>query len=437
VSQTWEPLAQSRMMSSERRPIPAAMCIWPNSCMHREEESDDVSPGQDTASAAPSRMTRVSQQSLAAQTDVEDALGGDWLRRDEAMSPEERMMEIKRLRDASQEDRDFPDEIETPLHIPARIRFQKYRGLQSFRQSDWDVNESLPLDYARIFKFQNFKRTWRAAVASAGEGDVGVDTYVAVVLRAVPVKFMEVWESRTFLIFSGLLAHEQRYTVQHFTVQRNKEYTEPIKSKTRLVVHFGFRKLVCNPLFSEPCKGGRTKFMRYFHPEDKFVTASIFGPTMYQPTPVLCFMPVTRDEKQQGIDMPLVAYGKAEHPNADLLLLKKVTLAGHIYKSHKRQCIVRFMFHNEDDVKWFQPIELYTKLGFRGKIIKSVGTHGHMKVQFSGIIQHHDVVCLDLWKRVFPKWTTATFSLLADEPQDEVSDSGEEAEEDEMDQDET
>src|SRR6266404_331302 len=70
------------------------------------------------------------------------------------------------------DDREFPDEVDTPRDVPARVRFQRYRGMKSFRTSPWDPYENLPRDYARIFQFEDFKRTERTVRRRAeGEAD--------------------------------------------------------------------------------------------------------------------------------------------------------------------------------------------------------------------------------------------------------------------------
>lgn len=67
------------------------------------------------------------------------------------------------------DDREFPDEVDTPRDVLARIRFQRYRGMRSLRTSPWDPYENLPRDYARIFQFEDFKRTERAVRRRAEE----------------------------------------------------------------------------------------------------------------------------------------------------------------------------------------------------------------------------------------------------------------------------
>jgi hypothetical protein len=64
----------------------------------------------------------------------------------------------KARRQREQDEQLYPDEVETPADVPAARRFDKYRGLKSFRSTAWDPKESLPREYARVFAFENFKR---------------------------------------------------------------------------------------------------------------------------------------------------------------------------------------------------------------------------------------------------------------------------------------
>jgi pre-rRNA-processing protein TSR1 len=103
---------------------------------------------------------------------------------------EEALKEYLDRKKKSQEDMQFPDEVDTPQHTPARVRFQKYRGLKSFRTSPWDPYENLPVDYARIFQFQNFKRSKKRIFDMIGMDGVPLGTYVTVYIKDVPKKIL-------------------------------------------------------------------------------------------------------------------------------------------------------------------------------------------------------------------------------------------------------
>jgi pre-rRNA-processing protein TSR1 len=102
-----------------------------------------------------------------------------------------------------------------------------------------------------------------------------------------------------------------------------------------------------------------------------------------------------------------VATGTVRSSNPDRVVLKKIVLTGYPLKVHKKKAIVKYMFFNPEDVKWYKPLDLFTKYGRRGRIKEPVGTHGAMKCLFDAPVQQRDSVCIALYKRVFPKWPTA------------------------------
>ncbi|XP_073902697.1 pre-rRNA-processing protein TSR1 homolog isoform X2 [Castor canadensis] len=256
----------------------------------------------------------------------------------------------------------FPDEMDTPRDVAARIRFQKYRGLKSFRTSPWDPKENLPRDYARIFQFQNFTNTRKSIFKEIEEKEAEgaeVGWYVTLHVSEVPVSVVEYFKRGAPLIAFSLLPHEQKMSVLNMVVSRNPGNTEPVKAKEELIFHCGFRRFRASPLFSQHTAGMHS----------------------------------------------LIATGHLLSVDPDRIVIKRVVLSGHPFKIFTKMAVVRYMFFNREDVLWFKPVELRTKWGRRGHIKEPLGTHGHMKCSFDGKLKSQDTVLMNLYKRVFPKWT--------------------------------
>lgn len=304
---------------------------------------------------------------------------------------------------AQRTDAVFPDEIDTPFDAPSRIRFQKYRGLESFRTSPWDIKENLPYDYARIFQFKDFDRIKRKiikeAVDSDGDGMPGM--YVTIHIANVTSDAWENYQSTRgtdSLILYQTLPHENKMSLMNVVLKRTPNSTIPIKSKERLIFQCGYRRFVVNPIFSQHTNGNKHKFERFFQPNST-VVASFFAPIQFPPSPVLCFR-----ENPNG-SCTLIANGTLLSCNPDRVVLKRVVLSGHPFKIHRRTATIRFMFNNKEDIDYFKPCKLRTKCGRVGHIKESLGTHGHMKCMFDGQLKSFDTVFLHLYKRCFPKWT--------------------------------
>lgn len=310
------------------------------------------------------------------------------------------------MQERSKEDMDFPDEVDTPVDQPARQRFQKYRGLKSFRTSPWDPYEDLPVEYSRIFEFEGFASTGRAfrdrfvdECAEIGEGGTS-GHYCSLYLTGVPPSVISEQPSGVPFVLSSLFEGEQKVTMVHGRVTRHGEHEETVKSKQEVALHCGFRRLVVRPIFSEipkrPSTCTKYKFSRYFHPETTSCV-SFYAPTIFPPCNMMMFTPGSSGQE-------LIGSGAVTGCDPKQLIIKRVVLTGYPFRTHKSKGVCRFMFFNPLDVKWFKPVELSTKKGLRGHISESLGTHGYMKCRFSGHVKQDDIVCMNLFKRAYPKW---------------------------------
>lgn len=373
--------------------------------LDKDEHGDDDAEGNDNVDEAPLAGDEVSISFTL--KDYDEQTQTDMMDDDENITQEQLHDELQRLKAAHAQDEEYPDEVDTPTDVPARQRFAKYRGLKSFRTSSWDPKESLPQEYARIFAFDNFARTYKHALARAKEVDsessdscVSVGAYVRLHIKGVPLdvatKLLNKYKKHP-VVACGLLQHETKMSVLHFSVRKHDSYTEPIKSKESLVFHVGFRQFTSRPVFSsDDINLDKHKLERFLHP-GRFSVASVFAPICFAPLPLVAF-------KEDSAGDKIAAFGSLRSVDPDRIILKKVILTGYPQRVSKVKAIVRFMFHNPEDVRWFKPVDLWTKYGRRGRIKEPVGTHGAMKAIFDGVLQQRDTVCMNLYKRVYPKW---------------------------------
>lgn len=323
--------------------------------------------------------------------------------------------QIRQIKEEHAEDEEYPDEVDTPIDVAARKRFAKYRCVKSFRTSPWDPKESLPPEYARIFAFNNFARTQKHVIAKSldmgqeTDGYIPVGSYARLYIKDVSAGVASklcTLSTKMPVIASGLLQHESKISVLHFSIRKHDTYDAPIKAKEELLFHVGFRQFISRPVFSsDSINANKHKMERFLH-AGRFSVASVFAPICFPSLPLIAL-------KNQGEDTSpaVAAVGSLRSVDPDRIVLKKIILTGYPQRVSKVKATVRFMFHNPEDVRWFKPTEVWSKCGRRGRIREPVGTHGAMKCIFNGVLQQHDTVCMSLFKRTYPKWPQRWFPL--------------------------
>lgn len=344
--------------------------------------------------------------------------------------------ELLEKRKLERDEQSHPDEIEFPMDTKCKERFARYRGLKSFKDSAWDSKENLPLEYGQIFQFQNFEasknRVLKDAMLSESGEDGGLTDEnsvltqrfypVTIFLSGVGVRTAEsILATLAPVVAFGLFKYEHKVSVLHLSVKRANEYSAPIKAKEPMEFHVAFRRFVARPVYSHEGKGDKNPTQRFFQ-TGSFTVASVYGRIVFPPAPVIMFKPsaavtsLMLGETKPGAAAassssaagaaplslsdalipaplrttalafnahvsPIVAAGTLLSVNPDRLLIKRIILTGTPISVHKRNAVVRHMFFNADDVRWFKPVELWTKYGLVGHIKESRGTKGYMKVK--------------------------------------------------------
>ncbi|CDR43319.1 CYFA0S11e03950g1_1 [Cyberlindnera fabianii] len=327
------------------------------------------------------------------------------------LSPEEEERQLQMFRAKEEEDREFPDEIELDPRVSGKERLQRYRGLKSLYSAMWDCDEydtHAPSEWKRLLRISNFKATkGRILKQTIGEAQCVAGDKVRIYLRAPEFITQRISSpSAAPFILYGLLEHEQKLAVVNFSIQSWEEYEKPIPSKDTMIVQYGPRRQVIQPVFSSASNTPNNvhKYERFLH-KDTLSIATAIAPVAFTNCPAIFFKQTSEFPKKLEF-LGSGSFLNAEHQR---VLAKRSVLTGHAVKIHKRVITVRYMFFSKDDVEYFKSVPLFTKSGRSGFIKESLGTHGYFKANFDGKISSQDVVAMALYKRVWPKssmpWT--------------------------------
>ncbi|KAI9373844.1 hypothetical protein BJX61DRAFT_541312 [Aspergillus egyptiacus] len=346
-------------------------------------------------------------------------------------SPEDEAQQLEEYRASrrkeAKEDLEFPDEIELHPNVLARERLARYRGMKSLKTSPWNTAEDRPHepeDWRRLLQFGDYKGSKNRILREALVGGVNPGTRVAVHLRAVPALLRT--KAAPLSLFS-LLRHEHKHTVVNINMHLNATVEDPLKAKEELIVQYGPRRLVVNPVFSsaDNTPNNVHKFDRFLHP-GRSAIATWIGPLTWGSVPVLVFKAKKPSEDPEVLDtaddapatdfsvdnLDLIGTGTVVAPDPTRVVAKRAIITGHPYKIHKRVVTVRYMFFNAEDVNWFKALQLWTKRGRTGYIKESLGTHGYFKATFDAKINPQDSVGISLYKRVFPRKARALEEVI-------------------------
>ncbi|CCE88562.1 Piso0_001330 [Millerozyma farinosa CBS 7064] len=324
------------------------------------------------------------------------------------LSPEEEARQLNEIRSQAREDLEFPDELELEPSDSAKEKLKSYRGVKSLGNSEWDsneVDEETPDMWKRLLRVSNFRAT-KNKVAKDAIKDCKVVTgdKVKLGIRAPRSIIESQRASQVPLTVYSLLQHEHKLAAMNFSFEIMDNYEAPVATKESLIVQYGFRRQVINPIFSEFSNTPNNvhKLERFVH-EGQTSVATCIAPVLFNNAPTIFF-------KQGTNGLALVGSGTVLNADSSRIIAERVTLTGYPVKIHKKVVTVRYMFFNPDDINWFKAVPLFTKSGRTGFIKESLGTHGYFKAIFDGKITSQDTVAMSMYKRSWPETSQLYFN---------------------------
>lgn len=315
---------------------------------------------------------------------------------------EEEMRCAAALRKEYEDNIQWPDEVEVKRGSKFKEKYEGFRGIQNWRHTTWNEKMDLPKPYSKILQIEQMKKFQEEMIAE--RQGVAVGSYVKVVVEKVPAEVAARFQGP--LILRGLYPYEHAMSVVNVLVKRHMEFDGVVPNHRRVLVDVGGRRMVVRPVFSQNNMRADKQKMERFMPQSEMFVMSFYAPITYAPATVLVFEleeEVSQGGGELGYQPPqLIAVGTVLNVDPSRLILERVVLTGIPCKIHKKTAVIRDMFYDPDDVEWFKPVELYTKLGLTGNIKDAVGVHGRFKAFFSNRVLAHDTVCMNLYKRAFP-----------------------------------
>ncbi|KAH3683753.1 hypothetical protein WICPIJ_005272 [Wickerhamomyces pijperi] len=322
------------------------------------------------------------------------------------LDADEEERQLAMYRQKEEEDREFPDEIELNPVESGKQRLSRYRGLKSLYNTVWDCDEydpKAPEEWQRLLRISNFKATKNKILKSAiQEAQVVAGNKIAIYLKIQDSsKFSNLQDvnKRPFTLY-GLLEHEQKLAVVNFSIQSWESYEKPIPSKDAIIVQYGPRRQIINPLYSSTHNTPNNvhKYERFLH-QGVLSIATAIAPVAFTNCPAIFFKQTSEFPKK----IELVGSGSFLNAEHQRVLAKRAIITGHPVKIHKNVVTIRYMFFNKEDIAFFKAVPLFTKSGRSGFIKESLGTHGYFKANFDGKLTSQDTVAMSLYKRVWPR----------------------------------